>query len=134
MDARSLSCEALAYLGDAIWELHVRRSQLWPPDRMHALHRRVVSRVCAEAQASLVVALDPYLSVEERDLVRRGRNAPQSIPRRLDPATYRLASALETLLGYLHLTSPERLEVVLHLCDELIDGTKVPSPAPEAPQ
>lgn len=119
MDVRSLTPDALAYLGDAVWELHVRRGILWPPRRLRQMHDATVARVRAQAQADLVRALDGHLAEEEREWVRRGRNATGSVPRNLDPATYRLATALETLLGYLYLTSPERLEVILRLCDDL---------------
>jgi ribonuclease III family protein len=118
VDIQALSCESLAYLGDAVWELHVRVNLLWPPRRMRQTHTEAVARVRAQTQASLVVKLQPHLDANEQDWVRRGRNASGKIPRHLDPATYRLATGLETLLGYLYLTSPERLEVILDLCDE----------------
>lgn len=123
-DLHALSPEALAYLGDAVWELHVRRALLWPPRRVAQMHAQAVSRVRAQAQADLLVALEPHLSDEEHDWVRRGRNASGTVPRTLDPATYRLATALETLLGYLYLASPERLEAVLHLLDALTHGSQ----------
>jgi ribonuclease III family protein len=118
VDIQALSCESLAYLGDAVWELHVRVNLLWPPRRMRQTHTEAVARVRAQTQANLVVQLQPHLDANEQDWVRRGRNASGKIPQHLDPATYRLATGLETLLGYLYLTSPERLEVILHLCDE----------------
>lgn len=117
--ARTLSAVALAYLGDAVWELHVRRNLLSPPVSASQMHTRTVERVCARSQASLLIDLQPYLMAEELELVRRGRNATMTIPRHLDPATYRLASGLETLLGYLYLSAPERLISILKLCDEI---------------
>ena len=40
----------LAYLGDAVWELEVRKRLLWPPRRLHDLNRVVVTKTCAEGQ------------------------------------------------------------------------------------
>ena len=40
----------LAYLGDAVWELEVRKRLLWPPRKLNALNSAVVSKTCAEGQ------------------------------------------------------------------------------------
>jgi ribonuclease-3 family protein len=48
--------------------------------------------------------------------LRRGRNAATASPRRLDPEIYQQATSLETLMGYLYLTDPQRLtELLAHL-------------------
>jgi ribonuclease-3 family protein len=48
--------------------------------------------------------------------LRRGRNATARIPRRLDPEIYQQATSLETLIGYLYLTNPQRLtQLLTHL-------------------
>ncbi|ABC98513.1 ribonuclease III family protein [Thermostichus sp. MS-CIW-21] len=114
-----LSPAALAYLGDAIYELHVRRQQLFPPTRPELYHRQVVRRVRGSAQARLLLALLPYLSPEEREIVRWGRNGCGRPPRHLPLADYQNASGLETILGYLYLTDPERLRHILALTDVL---------------
>ena len=40
----------LAYLGDAVWELEVRKRLLWPPRKINALNSAVVTKTCAEGQ------------------------------------------------------------------------------------
>ena len=42
---------ALAYIGDAVWELEVRKRLLWPPRKIGALNAAVVSHTCAEGQS-----------------------------------------------------------------------------------
>jgi ribonuclease-3 family protein len=51
------------------------------------------------------------LTEEEKNIVRRGRNAkPGTIPKNADVAEYRRATGFESLLGYLFLTGQaERL-------------------------
>jgi ribonuclease III family protein len=75
--------------------------------------------VRAEAQALLVEPLRSYLHLPEQEMLRRGHNANSKVPQRLDPETYRKATALEALLGYLYLSDPARLEQVLAILDEL---------------
>ena len=111
---QSLSPVALAYLGDAVFELYVRCRYLFPPRRIGDFHRRVVAQVRAEQQALLLDTLLPQLTDVEKDWVRRGRNTASS-NRRASPELYQAASGLETLFGYLYLTDPQRLDTLLVL-------------------
>lgn len=110
---QQLSPTALAYLGDAVYELYIRRYYLLPPQRVENYHRLVVAQVRAEKQAKMLNLLNPYLNNNELEIVRRGRNAATGRPKRVDPHTYQQASSLETLIGYLYLTNTERLSELL---------------------
>ena len=113
---RSLSPLALAYVGDAVYELHVRRCLLMPPKQIRAYHQQVVDQVRAEQQAYYLGCLKPHLTDEELDVVRRGRNAAANRKTRASLQDYQQATALEALIGYLYLTAPHRLnEVLAHL-------------------
>ena len=106
---QSISPIALAYIGDAVFELYVRVKFLWPPQRIQAFHQQVVSQVKAEQQADYLDQLMPHLNEVEADVARRGRNATSKAPRRLSPKVYRQATAFETLIGYLYVTDQTRL-------------------------
>jgi ribonuclease III family protein len=119
-----LSPAALAYLGDAVYELFVRTNFLLPPKRARVYHQQVVAQVRAEAQSSHLQLILPYLTTAELDVIRRGRNAASGRPRRLDPEVYQQATSFETLIGYLYITHPPRLWELLALLH--LD----PNPAP----
>uniref|UniRef100_UPI001D148F7C Mini-ribonuclease 3 n=1 Tax=Plectonema radiosum TaxID=945768 RepID=UPI001D148F7C len=110
---QQLSPTALAYLGDAVYELYIRRYYLLPPQRVENYHRLVVAQVRAEKQAQMLNLLSQYLNNNELEIVRRGRNAATGRPKRVDPHTYQQATSLETLIGYLYLTNTERLSELL---------------------
>ncbi len=111
-----LSPAALAYLGDAVYELHVRRCYLFPPKRLENYHQQVVAQVRAESQARHLRSLESYLTSDEQALLKRGRNAVSSRHKRVDPKIYQQATSLETLIGYLYLTDLTRLsELFSHL-------------------
>lgn len=113
---QQVSPASLAYLGDAVYELYIRTSYLLPPKRLCDYHQQVVDQVRAESQANSLRSLEPYLTEPELEILRRGRNAATGSPRRLDPKIYRQATSLETLLGYLYLTDPQRLtQLLAHL-------------------
>jgi len=106
----------LAWLGDAVWELHQRLHHCQAPGRSDVMHRAVVSAVRAEAQATLLQSLEPLLESQERDLVRRARNRAGQGPRRGDAQSYGQATGFEALLGWLFLHDPARLvELLDHL-------------------
>ena len=108
-----LSPIALAYIGDAVFELYVRTKFLLPPKRMASYHSQVVTQVRAESQAVHLALLLPDLTDLEKDILRRGRNACIAKPRRLDRHTYQQATGFEALIGYLHLSDPQRLQELL---------------------
>lgn len=112
-----LSPNALAYLGDVVYELYVRTQYLLPPKKIGDYHNQVVAKVRAEAQADDLQILQPYLTSSEKDMLRRGRNAAAGKPRRLSPRIYQQATSLETLIGYLYLTNPQRLDELLEKLD-----------------
>ena len=108
-----LSPTALAYIGDAVYELHVRSQFLFPPQRQQTYHRQVVAQVRAEQQAQTLAALEPLLTDSEKELVRRGRNSVGKRSRHSNPVAYQQATGFEALVGYLFLTDPGRLAALL---------------------
>lgn len=103
---RGISSIGLAHMGDAVYELLVRT---WLCAHGKAtgkgLHRATVALVCAPKQAELAQRILPLLTEEEQAVFRRGRNAnAHSIPTHASRAQYQQATALEALLGWLHLS------------------------------
>jgi ribonuclease III family protein len=110
---QTLSPAALAYLGDAVYELYIRTQYLLPPSRIRDYHQQVVACVRAETQAAFAIALLPYLSDAEKQILKQGRNAATGQPKRLSPGVYQQATGLEALLGHLYLTDIQRLQEIL---------------------
>ena len=108
----------LAWIGDAVWELHQRLRHGSRPGRSDDLHLAVVADVRADAQSRFLSWLEDreLLCSEELDLVRRGRNSAGRGPRRADAAVYGRATGFETMVGWLFLNNPARLaELFDHL-------------------
>lgn len=127
---------SLAYLGDCIYELYARRHFFFPPLSINDYNKRVMDVVKCESQDLLLNKLlgEEFLTQEERDILRWGRNIVSSKTRtrkRAGIAVYNRASSLETLIGYLYLTNFKRLEQLMfqlgftsgassqHIADEL---------------
>lgn len=106
MDIREVSAPALAYLGDCVLELCVRRHLVESGLSTSAhLNAAALDFVRAPAQAEAMKRLLPHLNETEEAYFRRGRNLGHgSVPKRATVSEYRAATGMETLFGYLHLT------------------------------
>lgn len=112
-EIKQLSPLTLAFVGDAVYEILVRERVVKKGNApVSKLHFETVSFVKATAQAKAIRFIEEKLSEEERDIVRRGRNSSSmTVPKNAEPIEYRMATGLEALFGYLHLSGQqERLE------------------------
>jgi ribonuclease III family protein len=94
----------LAYVGDAVFELLVRLSLLeHGAVPVRQLHRLATRYTRASGQSEALCRLEPVLSADEADIVRRGRNLKTRVPKNAEMSAYRRATGLEALFGYLYL-------------------------------
>ncbi len=107
MDLRNL-----AYLGDAVWELHVREITTKTDLKSQQLHKLTTDKVNAQFQSGLLAVLDEILTPEEADIARRARNLPIPAGRKNIQAQYRQATAFEALIGWWHVNDKARLEAI----------------------
>ncbi len=126
LDEKQLNSLALAYMGDAVLEIYVRRHLLYSGKvRPNQLHREATKYVSAKGQAKVVHALieDEFFTPEEFAVMKRGRNAKSgSIPKNTDVQTYRYSTGFEAVLGYLYLTEDEkRLEEIIQATLSIIE-------------
>jgi ribonuclease-3 family protein len=100
---------ALAYVGDTVWDLLVRRRLLKSNAQAGTLHKRAVAQVNAGAQAAAFARIEGFLTEAESDIARRGGNAHahHAAPKNQDPFAYSRATGLEALFGYLYLSGQE---------------------------
>lgn len=98
----------LAFLGDTIYDLYVRRAIVRKGGRVQNMHKEAVSLVCNRSQAEALGRIEAELTEAEAGVVRRARNAHQNPPRNANPADYHRATSLEALMGYLYLTGQQQ--------------------------
>jgi len=118
---REYPAVVLAYIGDAVFELLVRRHIVTAGRRkVSEIHHDTVELVKAQSQARLTRQLFQELSPEEQDIIKRGRNAKGTPPRHADPGDYKLSTGFEALLGYLYLKGDE--DRLLYLVDKALEN------------
>ena len=128
LNPREINTTALAFLGDAVYEVYVRNHLMENGDQnADRLHKRAIRYVCAAGQDKAVrVLMDEFLTDEEIALVKRARNRKTATKARsADAVTYKMATAFEALLGYLHLSGEtERLEAIVEEAFRIIEDRK----------
>lgn len=117
-DHRMLSGLTLAFIGDAVYELLIRRYILSKGEaKVAALHKEAVKFVNADYQADMAGMLLPLLTEEETAVYKRGRNAHAGhTPKNKSEACYHMSTGFEALIGYLYLKKDyERLGEIFSL-------------------
>ena len=121
-EINTLSPLTWAYVGDADYELYIRmhlvnNTKLKP----HAMHIEAIKKVKASSQANTLRKIEGILTEEEKDIVRRGRNAENHhLPKNANVQEYMYATAFEALIGFLYLTKQdERLQEILEKSEEV---------------
>ncbi|MFD1486215.1 Mini-ribonuclease 3 [Lacticaseibacillus baoqingensis] len=126
-DAKQLNGIALAYLGDAVYEVYVRQHLLARGlVRPAQLQKVAKSFVSAKAQAALIAGMEAQalLSDDEWDYFRRGRNAKSyTHAKHTDVVTYRISTGFEALFGYLQLTGQKaRIDELAAWCIDYVEA------------
>ena len=119
------SVAALAYLGDAVHSMDIRRRAVARGlCKSGALHTFTAGIVNAAAQAAMLTAIEDVLDDSERELCRRAANSKHlQHPKHATDADYRRATAFEALLGMLyHLGREDRLRTLLDLSYQSLKG------------
>lgn len=104
-DIRTYSPLTFAYIGDAVFEIIIRTLIVEKGQRAaNTLHKHTTKIVCAETQARMIEAVYDFLSEQEQDIYRRGKNTKiNSSAKHASLSDYRKATGFEALCGYLFL-------------------------------
>lgn len=124
-DVRTYSPLALAFMGDAVFELMVRTMVVTAGNTApEKLHKRTTRLVRAESQAIMGHGILDELSEEEQSVYRRGRNAQSyTHAKNASVSDYRHATGLEALFGYLYLMGrQDRMVELIRRCVEIFEA------------
>ncbi|MCI5805695.1 MAG: ribonuclease III [Clostridium sp.] len=126
-DPAAYSPLALAYIGDSVFDIMIRTMEVSQVNKqVNKYHKDVSKIVCAPAQAKMIMVIKEYLTEEERDIYKRGRNANSYTKAKNATRTeYRKATGFEALLGYLYLKEDfERLVDVVKMGLDVLQETE----------
>ncbi len=123
-DEKMYSPLALAYIGDAVYEMYVRAHVMekgnMPVNKLHRLSTHYVS---AKAQSKIIHEITDELNEEELSVFKRGRNAHSyTSAKNADITDYRHATGFEALVGYVFIKGDfERLNQLITLSIEKVE-------------
>ena len=123
IDLKTVSGAALAYLGDSVIEVCVREYLVSKGISTSAhLNKASLDFVRASAQAEAMKRLLDVLTEEETAVFKRGRNIGHTnTPKSASVGEYRMATGMEALFGWLHLSGKsERIKELFYLAYDLL--------------
>ncbi len=107
MNVLEINVLVLAYLGDTIYEDYIRKYLIsLGINNVNDLQKKSTDYVSAKSQAKFLQDMldNSFLSEEEISVVKRARNyKSNSHPKNCDIITYKYATGLEALIGFLEL-------------------------------
>lgn len=113
----------LAYIGDAIYELEIRKRLIDKKiNKVNELQKECIKYVSAKKQAFFVdLFIDKNILLEEEiEIYRRARNSKvNSHPSNTDIITYKKATGLEAVFGYLYLEN--KLDRIKELINTIME-------------
>lgn len=130
VDYKQLNSLALAYMGDAVYDVFIRQHLLESgKTKPHKLHMEATRYVSAKAQASILKKMveENFLTEEELVIMKRGRNAKSgTIPKNTDVQTYRHSTAFEAVIGWIYLANDtKRLNEIIGEAIKKIEAGRV---------
>lgn len=130
VDPNTLSGQTLAYLGDAVYEVYIRRHLIkGGVVKPQVLQRDATHYVSAKAQAGLITKLqkDSLLTDEELTAFKRGRNAKtHTKAKNTSLKTYQLSTGFEAVWGYLDLAGKDaRVKELTEWCIKTVEDGEV---------
>ena len=119
MNVLEVNVLVLAYLGDTIYENYVRKYLISKKiGNVNDLQKEAVKYVSAVNQAKYLKQLmnDNFFSEEEINVIKRARNyKSNSHPKNCDIVTYKYATGLESLIGYLEMENKrDRIDEIMN--------------------
>ena len=117
--AKQINSLVLAYIGDCIYENYIRHFLVSKGiGNVNSLQREAIKYVSAIAQSNVVHKMvnNKFLTDEEVEIFNRIRNSKNhSHPKSCDIITYKCATGLEGLIGYLDLIgNHKRVEEIMN--------------------
>ncbi|MBQ9018812.1 MAG: Mini-ribonuclease 3 [Bacilli bacterium] len=119
MNLLEVNVLVLAYMGDTVYENYVRKYLIEKGiGNVNDLQTSSLNYVSAKSQAKYLTEMidKEYLTSDELDIVKRARNyKTTSHPKSCDIITYKYATGLEALIGYLYLNNnKERIDEIMN--------------------
>lgn len=120
VDLRETSGVVLAYLGDAVWEIYVRKYWISKGLNLQNLNKRVKECVNAKRQSVLYKEILPLLEEKYQQLGNRAKNGNiKTFPKSCSVMEYKEATAFEALIAAFYTDNREDLiEMALKKCIE----------------
>ena len=125
IDVNLLNGSNLSYIGDAYYELVIRKYLLSKGiTNSNKIHKEATKYVSGHAHSLIIDGIISELTLEEAEIYKRGRNQKNSSRRKnIDLAEHAKSSGFEAVIGYLYLKEDKsRLDYLINKAINIIEG------------
>lgn len=124
MNTNLINSLVLAYIGDSVFETHIRDYYINKGlNKVNDLQKEVTKWVSAIGQEKIMDYFlgNNILTDKEIEIFKKGRNTKvNSSPKNTSLSTYKKATGFEAMLGYLYYEDKERLKIILEQIEVVI--------------
>lgn len=117
LNNQNINSLVLAYLGDAIYEVYIRKHLINKGIcKVNDLQKESTKYVSAKAQSNHLEKLinEKFLTQQEITIIKRARNHKSHSSKSTDIVTYKRSTGLEALIGYLEINNQtKRIEQIM---------------------
>lgn len=119
MNYNTLNVLSLAYIGDAIYEVYIRKHLIQKGIvKVEQLQKEAVNYVSAKNQAYFLknmIANNVFTENEMQIIIRARNHKGNRHPKNTDIITYKHSTGLEAIIGYLYLNNNiERINYIMN--------------------
>ena len=116
-----LNLKNYAHIGDAVWEVFIREKVIYKTGNSNTMHKLTIEKVNGEYQSELLSKIEPFLTDEEKDIVRRAKNIPTSSARKISHCVHSCATGFEVLIGYNYINNKKRLDEIFKQIENFLE-------------
>ncbi len=124
IDIQTVPAQTLAFIGDAVYNVYIRTYLTSISSaKSGQLHKLSIKYVSAKGQAYTIDKIMEFLTEEEINIYKRGRNTNiATVSKHVDVIEYKKATGFECLIGYLYIKKEnERLNDIVKKCIECFE-------------
>lgn len=123
-----LSANSLAFLGDALYALEVKKHIIFNGYQKTNTLTKYINYYCSAKSQALIFDLllnEAFFNEKDLEIYKLGRNKIKHIPKNGDLKTYMCASGFEALIAYLYLNDKNKYQELITLIFKLRDIKEV---------
>ncbi|OQY09727.1 MAG: hypothetical protein B6I28_02500 [Fusobacteriia bacterium 4572_132] len=110
---KEMNALALAYFGDAVWEMAVREYYVNKNLKVKDLNNKVRRFVEGKSQSKIYLELEKEFDEKAMSVARRAKNSKMNYPKSCTIKEYKNATAFEAVIAYYYYNDSKKISEII---------------------